>query len=539
MPNTLNQPIRKIEFLSITVIALLAVTRLVTLDPGHEKGHDTFYHITMADLGPSYCMSRTLPSMTLSVWYEHFSDKELSFHLLLSGIREIMSLSGQPLGAPFHLEYLFFITLLIGSFFITANYFKIKNIYLYLMAMMIISPFFTNRVMLLRPHLLSISIMLICCPLFDLTNSWRRIWVPLLIGYIMAWSYSNPHFILLPATAFALVKFKNNWKLASAIPMIAILGVALGLTLHPQFPNTFLNWKIQCIDVVMVSFDHTFPVKLGKELRPASFVFFIDNIYFIFVALVNVGLFICYMKSSRFLNADKSVIAMFLIFVISSLGVFFAVRAVEYAVPFTLLATGMLIARLNITLESTTKESTCKRRRFSFLGYLNCSFLFLKKKDLVLGLTICLIIFLLYEFKVQALNNNKKNQVKPFKDLGEYLINSGLPTGSVIGNINWSDFPLLFYVAPRYRYLTGIDPMFTYVKDPDRMSKIELFRTGFRFMPPKELFDATKTRYIFVSHYNHALAVDMFKEGYISIYQGNDGDLFDLKLSQENRKKHH
>jgi hypothetical protein len=527
---------KKVEFISIAAIIFLIVMRLSTIDPGCDNSHDVFYHITMADLGPSFYMSDRFPSLTLSCWYDNFSDKELSFHLLLSGVRGALAYAGLPLGAPFHIEFLFFAILLVGSFIITARYFQIEKIYLYSLAMVSISPFFITRIVVLRPHLLSISLLVLSTVLFDLTNRWKRIWIPLLLGFVMAWSYSNPHFILLPAVAFGLSKLsRKQWQLAAAIPVITILGVVLGFIIHPQFPNTFLNWKIQCIDVVLVSLSKSSPVKIGNELSPGNLSFFMHNISLLILQLLNVLLMIFYVfklrtsensvseadvgdgeNVSRAMSLNKPLIAMYAISFISFAGMFAAVRAGEYAVPFSLLATGMLI-----------KEYS-KYDLFNFRG---------KVKKIIFVSAVTLLGAIMLYGGNDYYNRAKDLHFHPYTDFAKWLAESGIPQGEVIGNANWSDFPFLFYAAPNYRYLAGVDPMFAYFKYPAKMNRIELFRTGQGFLTPEKLFDATGTKYIFVSFYNSQLSEYMFKCGYVSIYQGEDGNLFDLQRSFQNIKK--
>ncbi len=490
--------------------------RVVTIHSGNENSHDTFYHVTMADIGPAYYTAKKLPVLTLSYWNENFSDKELSFHLLLSGIRKTMEVTGQPTGAPFHLEYLIFAILLIASFVLTCKYFRIENIYLYTLLLVGISPFFTTRLLVLRPHLLAISLVLLSCVLFDKVDRWKNVWIPLLLGFVMAWSYSNPHFILLSAVTFAFVKFGKNWKLALLIPVMAVIGIILGFTLHPQFPNTFINWKIQCVDVMLISLNRSSPVRLGYELCPGNFNFFVEHFMLFVLLIINSAMLCFYLKNKKFVNADKAVIAMYFMGLISYLGIFLAVRAVEYASPFALLTIGMLVREYNKEEVLSLSEKT-------------------KKIIFVSSIALVMIItgWAGNNYYIRA----KNHDVKPPMHFAQWLVDRKIPPGTVIGNINWSDFPTLFYAAPGYRYLAGIDPMFAYFKAPDKVSQIELFRTGRKYLSPEELYNAAGTRFIFVSYLNDRLAVDMFKRGFVAVYQGRDGNLFDLKLSLDNMKK--
>jgi hypothetical protein len=510
-------------------VSLLMGMRYVTLPSGSESSQDVYYHAMMADLGPSVYMNNSFPSLTLSCWRTHFSDKELSFHLFLTGIRRLKRFLHYSIEPPFHFEYLFFAGVLIFSFVAVLVHFKVRHVYLYTIAFATMAPFLTIRLELLRPHLLAMAIILVSCVFFDAVRSWRRIWIPLVFGFIMAWSYSNPHFILLSAFVFAFRELRVNWRLAFAIPMIVILGIVLGFTIHPQFPNTFINWKIQSIDVMMISIFKNAPVKLGYELCPGNFNFFIEHWLVSILLLFNFLFTACFfsrkcsLKGYAFMRLWKNLsdfeslaLAFTVASFIAAAGIVAAVRAVEYAVPFLLIATG-----LNVRLF---------RAAFHEDMSISCGKWFLRCVVLIVLSTGCFGVF-------NYSRRMSHQYLVPPLQFADWLSKSDIPQYSVIGNVNWSDFPSLFYVAPNYFYLAGIDPMFAYFAHPEKMSALERFRTGRKLVVPEKLCRITGARYIFVSKRNAKLAIDMYKMGYVAIYQGRDGDLFDLLFSHNYRIK--
>ena len=216
--------------------------RIATLSSGEDNSQDVYYHIALADFGPIVYTQKDFPILTMSCWRNTFSDKELTFHFILTGIRRAKRLMNLDMQPPFNSEYAIFVAMLMVSFVLVLSHYKVKHISLYVLALVCLSPFLMTRLPLLRPHLLAMTLIFFSCLFFDYVRSWRRLWIPVVFGFVMAWSYSNPHFILLSAAVFSIVALRKDWRLAVAIPMTALLGIVLGFTLHPQFPNTFINW---------------------------------------------------------------------------------------------------------------------------------------------------------------------------------------------------------------------------------------------------------------------------------------------------------
>ena len=73
----------------------MVILRLVFTVNG-ENDVDPFYHVRIAMEGWSVYTAQTFPTMTLSTWSECFADKELLFHILLSGVQNAVLALGLP-----------------------------------------------------------------------------------------------------------------------------------------------------------------------------------------------------------------------------------------------------------------------------------------------------------------------------------------------------------------------------------------------------------------------------------------------------------
>ena len=506
--------IKNITIISAFLIPLLMLTALRESAFQGENSVDAYYHIAMADKSPGVIMDKTFPWMTMSNWTEHFSDKELLYHLSLSLVRAYQKILNIPLGPPFNFPAIFFTGILLASFVYTANYFKIKNIIYYTLTLIFISPFFTDRILMLRPHLLSISLMLLACPLINSIKSRENLGKVFVFGFITSWTYSNPHFILLPVIVFAAIKFKRNKLLAFGIIAMTLAGLIMGYVIHPQFPNTFINWKIQCIDVIQQAVKTSRVVSLGTEFKSPDIIWLLKNsAAFI---LTGIGFFIIkkLINHKRFL-INSPAASFGIISLLTCLGTLLGIRVMEYALPFSILFLGVVYNQYKIHYPSQLRNKEKKSTR-----------LYLKVLVIVTA-----FFFMVYEGEIIR----KRATIKPISQFSDWIKTSNIPKHTVIGNLIWSDFPFLFYSLPEYRYLYGIEPMFAFHSNPQKVEKIELLIRGKLKLQPYELSELLNTNYAFVRK-PYKLEQRLKKLHYKTIYDGEDGVLFDLRPDLHKKK---
>ncbi len=471
---------------------------------GTENSFDAYYHIRMADLGPGFYTASEFPGMALSVWREHFSDKELLFHLILTAVRRTGSWFGLSASAPFHLPALLFAWLVVVSFVYTAVRLGGRSrLWLFAGLLAGVSPFFTHRILLLRPHSLSIALMLLACALLNEIRTPRALWRPVLLGFLFAWAHSNPHFVLLPAAVFGLLRAGKRPLLGVLLPVACLAGILLGYTLHPQFPNTFLIWKIQCVDVLLQSLGGSAPVALGDELSPPSLLWWLKNSAVVVLAVLNLAAFETLRRRRRLTSPLVAVQALSLVFL---LGAVLGQRAMEYACPYTILS-------LCLNLNALSRLHPFRDRAASRPAVWFC--------PVLLGLCLALA----GGYRYRALRSVR---IDPFTDFGAWVRAAGLPPGTDVVNLVWHEFPLLFYAAPHLRYSFGLDPMFAYAYRPEVYEELSAFRTGTRSLPPRRLAKLTGARFLFLSTASRRLAEALFKQDFACVYQGRDGWLFDL-----------
>lgn len=489
-------------------LALLGLwlMRAMPLEPGTENDWDVFYHVRLADLGPSAFLAKTFPWTAMSVWDSFYYDKELLFHAGLMMLRKLQAGAGFSLDPPFIFPHLVFSALLLTAFAVLLWRRGCRGAWTLAATLLLAlgSPAFTGRLLLLRPHLLAIAIMLLFFLWCPRVTTVRSAWPAALFGMLMAYAYSNPHFLLLPAFAWGMVLAwdKRCPVYAVLLPVAAAAGIFLGLLLHPQAPNTFFLWKIQCVDVVLQAMSGTAPVRVGGELRAPGSVWFLVHWYVTVALLVALLLATIVRRRDRQLPADARA-ALFCTLVLFA-GLLLSARVIEYYWPFCLLSLALLLRPAPAAAKPYARWRLPATVAAGLVAALLC------------GWTL-----------TAALRRELLPITGELRGLAAYA-HSNLPAETAIANPCWSDFPMLFYSLPEYRFSLGMEPMFAYAAHPDAIAKLERFRTGRQMLSPAKLAGLTGAAYAYVSQHVPLLAQDMLRHGYAAVYAGPDGWLFDL-----------
>jgi len=478
-------------------LALVAL-RLLTFGTG-ENDVDCFFHVAIVQQGWNVFAAPAFPTLTMSVWTTSFSDRELLYHLFLRGLLELQN-GGGPAVFPFHFPALVFAGLLPLALAVTLGRLHARWLWLWPLLLVALDPEYTCRVLMLRPYVMAMSILILSCAALAWCDRPRRCGLLFLCGFVMAWSYSNPHFILLPAAGFAVAVWPRDRKLAVLLPVTALLGVLVGLTLHPQFPNTLLNWKTQCVDVLLARYNAPY-LGFGDELYMGGWRNWLRHPGLLALGAVNLTLALALWRRGE--QRDRELrLALLLPALATLVGMLLFGRLVEYAAPFNVLASALLFT-------AGLRQDDRSIKRVVRTGFL-----------VLLAATG---FYTVWCFAHAAVGTQH-----PDDDFAVWARRAGIPPGTVIANVNWSDFPALYYSAPEYRYLHGIEPMFGYAALPDRIRKLELFRTGRMKLTPAQLREVTGSELVFVSAAGWELARDMARTGYKIVYQGRDGWVFRL-----------
>ena len=488
----------------LIAMSFLVIVRLIFAVNG-ENEYDSFYHVRIAMEGWRVYAAKTFPTLILSTWTECFADKELLFHILLGWVQNAVLALGLP-EFPFHIPNLFFLFLMVSAFAVAGMRYRVRGLCLCIPFLFCICPYFTFRAMMLRPHLLAITLMLLSCAVYPSIRTLKDSWKALLLGIVFAWAYSNPHFLLFSTGAFAFAYFLKDKKRGVLLFVSTVIGLLFGFLLHPQNPNTFINWKIQCIDVLMILYQSRALLPLGSELTFTGVDVLEESLLVsiplcaIFLGNIGLSIYLFFRKREIFFRPE--ILALILLALLTQAGFLAAFRFIEYAMPLNLLLFGVLCSRV-IRI----------RRRRRRLALLSCT--------LLLCLGALLTSYHLLDGMETFTNRPATHLAKWFASFGNTV-----PKNLVIGNLNWSDFPQLYYAMPHMRYLCGLDPTFGYIYKEDITLKMVNFWRRKLKIKPKVLAELIGTPLFFLGPNDYLLAKDMYESGYRMIYLGVDGRLF-------------
>jgi len=508
--------------------SLLAVLRVSSFSG--ENSVDCFYHVHAADAGPGFYMSKRFPQLEMSSWRDRFSDKELGFHLVLSALRRVERVLGISPAPPFNFVELFFPLLVFAAFAYSASRFGtgIWTLACALAFLAIGSPFLTDRLLMLRPHNMFVALMLLAFSVLNETRTPRDFWKPFLLGFAGAWCYSNPHFLLLPAAGFALARLRSRKPFWWIPPTAVVLGIVAGYTLHPQFPNTFVNWKIQCVDVVWRALGGGAGIEIGNEFKRPGMAWLLKNAFPFAAAAFAAWLAWRLPKERSAENASQPtqetpapalpehIQALLFSTAAACAAVPLGIRAMEYAFPFAMLSFCAVSAEY--FRGKKPLPSPFDGARTVFYARLVAM--------------VCAVAFLVF----QGENYSNKRGIEPFDDFAAWAAARGIPDDAFIANLVWSDFPMLLYARPQGRFLSGLDPMFSYAAFPKRTLRLERIRLGREKASPADIAETVGTRLAFLSSRYRLHAKRLKALGCVAIYEGDDGWLFDLKAEDADEK---
>ena len=461
----------------------------------NENSQDALYHAMMAKLGPGVYAAKQFPWTQMSIWKDHFADKELLYHAGLNVIFAIEKMFGAALDPPFHVAALFYAALAIFGCLFAAWRLGVRPLYLLLGSpfFAVIVPNYTFRLSVLRPHVLSITILTFTTGLLAKGSFRFRLTVVGVLSFCFAWSYSNPHFIVIVPLVFALARLKSGGWRELMIPALSLGGVMLGLLLHPQFPNSFIVWKVQSWDALIGPMMSGIRLAKPSEMFAPHFGFHRSVSPLYFIAWGVLMMFVRLVERKGLWKIDPNIIAVTVLAGGFTAGIFVAARTVEYAGPFGAIAFLLL-------LEHATREGF-RLPLSQFKWGVPC---------LLAVLSLGLGVYSSRYFWKEC----PRVLVRPLPKITAFL-RENVPAGRPVVNLDWSDFPALFYYDQDHLWQWGMDPMFSYSNDPRRTLLLTSTTPGLGGDPyPEDVYRAFGTKYAVLLWPRIAQASYLYEHGW-------------------------
>jgi hypothetical protein len=451
----------------------------------HLVDRDSLYHARYAQLMPERGLSRDFPWTQESVWRDAFSDKEFLFHVLLVPFCR----GDDPARGAKVAAWLMGVGLLATLAWVMSKN-GIRAAWFWVALVPALGNHFLFRMQEVRPAILSVILLLVGIHLV-LNSRWRALAV---VGFIYSWTYTAPHLLIIFAGIDALARGSDEGRFEWRGLAFAAGGVAAGLVIHPYFPNDLRLWWVMNVQIMTRAWDlgGDPAVRLGSEFGPVSLRSLIVSSTLVLACFVGTFLAAA-MRGGSFTGRTRRLVACmlggFLLYLLSG-------RFIEYFAPLALLAA------------ASATDDLWSERRFVPANMAGV---------LALGLTF---------FSVRDTLGALRSYPAPDLQGAAAWMKANVPANEKIIHLDWGDFPQLFYYDPTHRYLVGLDPMFLYVRSPERLRLLEDVKWGHKPLDPEELSQAFQSKWLVVRPYRERVAD---AAGLIPAYRDAGGSVYRLR----------
>lgn len=394
-------------------------------------GEDSYYHIKFAYLSRVHGIIREFPWAQFSIWKEHFYDKEFLYHLILEPFTFGDLSYGGKLAAVM-LGTALFVTL---YHVIRSN--KFKYPLFWTMMGLCTTGYFLYRINITRPQTLSILLSILMVHL-QINKKYKSI---IVTAALYSLAHTGAHISLVYAIIIAATEYWRdrtiNWK----VPVYTLIGLVIGMLVHPNFPNNITGWYIQNINVFIVAWSGAKnELGIAGELRPINTK---DFVYSFMPLLIPYFLIIWTMFTKKVKCSFKTM-ALFGVACAYFFAFMNSLRFNEMWTPFSLFFFASYFTDLS---EDFDLKAYIKNNKMTF----------------------AIIALIVVAFYGETCRETYKNQYK------EYFFNSNKPynedaawikfnlqDGALVYTCDWDDAPYLFFGNDKVRYLVFLDPHFMY-----------------------------------------------------------------------------
>ncbi|MGI6457273.1 MAG: hypothetical protein ACOX5R_16875 [bacterium] len=414
-------PVLPVYVISFVLFSLI----LVSLDTPFDQ--DGYFHLRIAESPARFLGAENFPWMSASIYNEHYADKCILYHLMIH---------------LFYLLRLDSLTLLIpaftGSFLLAYVYyflrrFDVRYPCIWTFLVLLISSDFFLRLLMIRPHVLSIVCALICVQ-FLLNGNYRLLAI---LAFLYVFTYSSYHLLLMLSFLYVMCHYIYYRRLDFTPFVLTFISLGFGILLHPHFPDNFIIWKVNTIDVFVLDLLFV-DLDLIVELLPAGPHFLLLENFFLFFPIPGLLLW----TLSRSAQVSFQSIYLLLVCFIFLCMTMFAVRFIEYWALFSVLTAAFLVRDLHLT------DALRKGQKLGIL----------------------IVVFFLYFYNfVDTKIQFGQYHFPDLQNVSSWIKNSEqIQPGEIIFHDSWDYFPQLFYFNTENRYLFGLDPIFLFAYDREK-----------------------------------------------------------------------
>ncbi len=359
----------------------------------------------------------------------------------------------------------------------------------------------------------------------------RKYWQLLPLALIFTWTYDM--FVLLGLAAatwagvMAWTEGRFEWR---PVAYVAI-GCVLGLVLNPYFPhNLYLFWEHARVKITVTDF----ATKVGNEWYPYDTWQFFWNCLVALVAMA-VGYL-------AFNNDDqkRSQQPLYLL-VLATLLLLMNLRwkrFAEYFPPFAILFAAFTLEQfwrgraiftrlpddvmedLQPFLDRQASAVVAKEQKYEETW---------RTVKIAIAAVALAAVFFANVYRTAA--DIRESEPRDYYADGAAWMRANIPTGEVVFNTDWDDFPRLFYFDSSHAYVSGLDPTYLYDRNAELSKLYDKITLGEEEDPGPLIRDRFGSRWVFTDNKDHVSFIDnALQSGWFDrVYEDDDCSVLKIR----------
>ena len=469
---------------------------------------DGYYHIKWSRILWDNLRHGHLPSFTwlplTTLNPARYADQHFLYHLLLIPFTWFGDLRlGAKLGTAL------FATLAIYSLYWLVLRYRLRYPWLWLLALLSCSSLFLVRMNLTRAS--SLSIIFIVAGIFLLFEG-KYFWLAP-AAFLYVWSYNLFVMLIILAVIWALTIFLVERRLEIRPLLWACVGTVAGFVIHPYFPRNaklffeHLASKSGVANVVAVT---------GLEWYSMTSWEFLTGAIVASLAMVVGYIAFGRLLSPRPHSLQRPLLLLFFASFLMLISLRFA-RFMEYWPPFAVLFAAFTLeevwSRERISTDTISGSAANEADAANSSSAARISPLPLPLLSLCVIFLCAALLYNLHAARTGLRASTK--DADHYRDAMQWVI-ANIPANALIYDVNFSDFPKLFFYDTTHRYVSGLDPIYLADSHPELAKLTERLSNHSEPDPAGaigKLFtaaDPAGASYIFVGDYPAAPPADWF-----------------------------
>jgi hypothetical protein len=404
------------------LLVFASITACIHLYFPYPLDNDTAYHLAVARMIRKYGVLHSFPWTQFSTQMNHYADKEFLFHLLFLPVNSLELVTASRV-----------VGIVTGTMMLTALYTlfcleKVKLAGLWTI-LPLLSYEFLFRFTLVRPHLLSLTLMIMLL----WAAAHRKLAIIAVVSLLYPLSYVafwQIPLIILAATESA--RFISSRQITFKPTLVSVVAIAAGVALHPNSVNLLsINWLHMADALFNNAWGKAKILNMGSEIYPYSL-----HEWLKYLAIASAMLAYALYRAVKNRKNDMIGLSVVIAAVVFCALTIESRRFLEYFVPLS-------AAALALTCRTSTRSNR-----------------------LVLSCAIAVSLVLFYASGLTTLKGAKYS--------GEYfamdaefkkVLETKVPPGAQVFTTGWHYTGDLMLVLPERRFLVATEPTMMYKLD--------------------------------------------------------------------------